>query len=138
MLIAAFCVVVGSTTGAATPNFTVLLVVRALQGAWLGLSPLGISPTRDVLPAERVGNGVGLVSSSLGIGAPSGYRSRGRSLRAAAGGDSARATQSSRSFLVLVLESPIQAPGRFDWVGAGGLAIGPVCFLITLIEGRRM
>ena len=30
--------------------------------------PLGISIMRDVLPAERVGSGIALMSSSLGIG----------------------------------------------------------------------
>ena len=45
-----------------------LVVARVLQGASLGVVPLGISIMRDLLPEGRVGSGVALMSSSLGIG----------------------------------------------------------------------
>src|SRR3954465_15359322 len=58
----------GSALGAAAPDVGTLIVARALQGASLGVIPLGISIMRDILPAGRVGGGVALMSSSLGIG----------------------------------------------------------------------
>ena len=53
---------------ALAPNFAVLLVARAMQGVGFGVIALGISLMRDVLPLAKVAGGVGLMSSSLGVG----------------------------------------------------------------------
>ena len=68
LVVALGLVTVGSALGALAPDVTTLIVARALQGASLGVVPLGISIMRDVLPEGRVGGGVALMSSSLGIG----------------------------------------------------------------------
>ena len=68
LLVALGLITVGSALGAVAPGVEVLIVARVLQGASLGVVPLGISIMRDVLPAERVGSGIALMSSSLGIG----------------------------------------------------------------------
>src|ERR1700754_1002757 len=68
LLIALGIVTVGSALGAVAPNVGVLIAARALQGAAMGVIALGISVMRDVLPPARVGSGIALMSSSLGIG----------------------------------------------------------------------
>ena len=68
LLVALGLITVGSALGALAPGVELLIVARVLQGASLGVMPLGISVMRDVLPAERVGSGIALMSSSLGIG----------------------------------------------------------------------
>src|SRR3954453_2204018 len=68
LLVSLGLVVAGSVVGAAAPGVEVLIVARVLQGASLGVVPLGISIMRGILPEGRVGSGVALMSSSLGIG----------------------------------------------------------------------
>src|SRR4051812_49874421 len=68
LLVSLGLVVVGSALGAVAPGVEVLIVARVLQGASLGVVPLGISIMRGILPEGRVGSGVALMSSSLGIG----------------------------------------------------------------------
>ena len=68
LLVALGLITVGSALGALAPGVELLIVARVLQGASLGVVPLGISIMRDVLPADRVGSGIALMSSSLGIG----------------------------------------------------------------------
>ena len=42
--------------------------VDALQGMGIPVIPLGISIMRDILPRERLGSAIALMSSSLGVG----------------------------------------------------------------------
>src|SRR4030081_727317 len=67
-LVALMMVTTGSELGAVAPDVGFLIVARVLQGASLGVSALGISIMRDLLPPDRVGSGIALMSSSLGIG----------------------------------------------------------------------
>jgi MFS family permease len=50
LVVALALVAVGSALGAVAPDVGTLIVARALQGASLGVIPLGISIMRDVLP----------------------------------------------------------------------------------------
>ena len=49
-------------------SVTLMISGRALQGAAMGLIPLGISAMRDLLPPERLGTSIALMSASMGIG----------------------------------------------------------------------
>ncbi len=60
--------IITSALGAAAPDAGTLIVARVLQGASLGVVPLGISIMRDLLPPGRVGSGIALMSTSLGVG----------------------------------------------------------------------
>lgn len=138
-----FCLVMliaGSVVAALSTSLVPLIVGRALQGLSTGLIPLGISLMRDELPAERLGSAVALMSASLGVGGSLGLplaaliaqTTDWHVLFWAAGG---------LGVLVLVLvlalvpESPQRAGGRFDLVGAAGLAVALVSLLLAVSKG---
>ena len=58
----------GAILAAFAGDVTTLIVARALQGAVAGVIPLGISILRDVLPPQKLGAGIALVSATLGVG----------------------------------------------------------------------
>jgi MFS family permease len=142
LLVALGIVTVGSALGAVAPNVGVLIAARALQGVAMGVIALGISVMRDVLPPERVGSGIALMSSSLGIGGAIGLPLTGVVAQEAswrwlfAGAAVLNAVQ-----FVLVLrvvrESPLRSGGRFDLPGALGLAAALVCVLLAVSKGNE-
>ncbi|WP_436771025.1 MFS transporter [Yinghuangia sp. YIM S09857] len=60
---------VGSVMCALTSDLTVLLIGRALQGAFLAVTGIAYGLVRDVLPAEKVPLGLGVLSTGLGLSA---------------------------------------------------------------------
>lgn len=132
--------IVGSLLCATTSSLMPMVVGRALQGAGAGVIPLGISVMRDTLPPERMGSAVAMMSSSLGVGGALG-------LPAAALvaqhfnwhvlfiGSATLGAISIVLIAVLVSESPLRAPGRFDVIGAIGLATGLICLLLAVSKG---
>jgi MFS family permease len=140
LVVALGLVTVGSALGAAAPGVEVLIVARMLQGASLGVVPLGISIMRDVLPPGRVGSGIALMSSSLGIGGAIGLPLTG----AVAQVTSWRWLFAGAAVLGLVqlvlvrrllAESPTRSGGRFDLPGAVGLSAALVCLLLAISKG---
>jgi predicted MFS family arabinose efflux permease len=142
LLVALGLVTVGSALGAVAPNVGVLIAARVLQGASLGVVPLGISIMRDVLPPGKVGSGIALMSSSLGIGGAIGLPVTGLVAQQAswrwlfAGASVVGAVQ----FLLvrrIVRESPVRSGGRFDLLGALGLGAALVCLLLAVSKGTE-
>jgi MFS family permease len=142
LLLALGLVTVGSALGAMAPGIEVLLVARVLQGASLGVVPLGLSIMRDELPADRVGSGIALMSSSLGIGGAVGLPVTGLVVEQAswrwlfAGAAVLGAVQ----FLLvrrLIGESPVRTGGRFDLPGAVLLSAGLVGVLLAVSKGAE-
>ncbi len=143
MLLWALAIVtVGSLLGAVAPDVGTLIAARVLQGASLGVVALGISIMRDLLPPDRVGSGIALMSSSLGIGGAIGLPVTGlvaqhaswRWLFAGA------AVVGALQFLLVrrvVSESPVRTGGRFDLPGALGLAAALVCLLLAVSQGSE-
>ena len=132
----------GSALGALAPDVGTLIVARALQGASLGVIPLGISIMRDVLPEGRVGSGVALMSSSLGIGGAVGLPLTGivaeqASWRWLFAGAAVLGALLVVAVLRWVDESPVRAGGRFDLPGAVGLAVALVCLLLAISKGAE-
>jgi EmrB/QacA subfamily drug resistance transporter len=138
-----FCLamlIAGSVVAALAGSLVPLIVGRALQGLSTGLIPLGISLMRDELPPERLGSATALMSASLGVGGALGLPLAALVAQAAdwhalfwaAGG---------LGVVVLVLvvalvpESAQRAGGRFDAVGALGLAVALVCLLLAVSKG---
>lgn len=132
----------GTVLAALAPNLLVLIAARALQGAAGGILPLSIGIVRDELPREKVGVTVGLLSAVFGIGAGLGI--------VAAGPIVDHLSWQWLFWLPLVLivvallgvafgvpESPVRAPGRLDFLGAGILSVSLVSLLLAIDKGQE-
>ncbi|RZT84383.1 MFS transporter [Pseudonocardia sediminis] len=142
LLVALGMVGVGSLLGAIAPNIAVLLAGRVLQGTAFGVIALGMSLMRDVLPPDRVGSGVGLMSSSLGFGGAIGLPITGvvaqfASWRWLFAGAAVFAVVQILLVRKLVPESSLRGGGRFDMVGAVGISIALVCLLLGISKGNE-
>ncbi|MFG1672312.1 MFS transporter [Streptomyces sp. Y7] len=141
MLIASLSVmVVGALISAFTSTLLPMIVGRTLQGFAMGAIPLGIGLMRDMLPREKLGSAMALMSSSIGVGG-------GLALPAAAlvaqhsnwhalfYGAAALGILAIGLTLLVVPESKLRAQGTFDVLGALGLSVGLVLFLLPITKG---
>ncbi|WBU39396.1 MFS transporter [Homoserinibacter sp. YIM 151385] len=134
--------VAGSVVAALSPTVVPLIIGRGLQGLGMGVIPLGITILRDVLPSQRLGSAIALVSATLGVGGALGLPL------------SAFVTQNADwhmlfwlaaalGVIVLALiawivpESPTRTGGRVDVVGVIGLAIGLTGILLAVSRGNE-
>ena len=106
----------------------------------MGLVPLGISAMRDLLPPEKLGSSIALMSASMGIGGALGLPA------AAAVAEHAdwhvlfwAAAAMAAMIWVLIYHfipaTPVTASGRFDPIGAIGLGAGLVALLLGVSKG---
>src|SRR5690606_16994784 len=142
LLVGLGIVTFGSALGAVAPNVGVLIAARALQGVSMGVIALGISVMRDVLPPGRVGSGIALMSSSLGIGGAIGLPLTGvvaqqASWRWLFAGAAVLGAVQFLLVLRVVRESPLRSGGRFDLPGAVGLSAALVCLLLAISKGNE-
>ncbi len=134
--------VLGSVIAAVSPGIVGVVIGRALQGAVTGVIPLGISILRDVLHEDRVDSAIALISATLGVGGALGMPI------------SALITERSDWHVLfwvaaalgvvvfglvawIVPESVLRTAGRFDYVGAAGLAIGLLGVLLAISRGNE-
>jgi MFS family permease len=132
---------IGSILCAVTSDVVLMIVGRALQGIGSGVVPLGIALMRDLLPPDRLSSGVALMSATLGVGA-----SLGLPISAIVVENAdwhllfvlAAVLGAASLALVLLVVPPDLDPagGRFDAVGAVGLAVGLVAVLLALSRGN--
>ncbi|MER5433354.1 MFS transporter [Streptomyces sp. NPDC002588] len=132
--------VVGALVSALTSTLLPMIVGRTLQGFAMGAIPLGIGLMRDMLPREKLGSAMALMSSSIGVGG-------GLALPAAAlvaqhadwhalfYGAAGLGALAIALTLLVVPESPARAEGTFDVLGAIGLSTGLVLFLLPITKG---
>ncbi|MEU9371628.1 MFS transporter [Streptomyces avermitilis] len=142
LLAALALMTLGSLLCALTSDIRVLIAARALQGAAAAVVPLSISILRDELPPERTGSAVALMSSTVGIGAALGLPLAAMIVQYADWHAMFWATTGlGATGLTLawwaVRESPVRQPGRFDTLGALGLAAGLVCLLLGVSQGGQ-
>ncbi|TDO49140.1 MFS transporter [Kribbella sp. VKM Ac-2527] len=140
LLLSLVLLVIGSTVAALSDSLPPMIIGRTLQGLAAGVIPLGISIMRDELPADRLGTATAMMSASLGVGGALG-------LPAAAlladktdwhmlfWTSAALGAVVTVLVLVLVPESKVRSGGRFDLVGAVGLAVGLFCLLLGISKG---
>ncbi|MGW3628749.1 MFS transporter [Streptomyces sp. NPDC005122] len=132
--------VVGSLIAGFTSDLLVMIAGRALQGFAMGAIPLGIGLMRDMLPREKLGSAMALMSSSIGVGgglalpvaALVAQHADWHALFFLAAG---LGVVSIVLTLVAVPESPMRAEGTFDVLGAIGLSAGLVLFLLPITKG---
>ncbi|GAB2830619.1 hypothetical protein GCM10022221_31690 [Actinocorallia aurea] len=130
----------GSLVCAIGASLWPIVIGRALQGLGLPVIGLGISVMRDVLPAERLGTSMALMSSSLGVGGALGLpvasviaeHTGWQALFWVSAGAGALMTV---LIALLVPESPLRAGGRFDLPGALGLTAGLLPLLLAISKG---
>ncbi|MDF3297287.1 MFS transporter [Streptomyces tropicalis] len=141
MLITSLAVmVVGALVSAFTSALIPMIVGRTLQGFAMGAIPLGIGLMRDMLPRERLGSAMALMSSSIGVGGglalPSAalvaQHTNWHALFYGAAGLGVLAIVLT---LLVVPESPMRARGSFDLPGALGLSAGLVLLLLPVTKG---
>jgi MFS family permease len=141
VLILLAVMVAGSVIAALSPGIVGVIVGRTLQGAIVGVVPLGISILRDVLHENRVDSAIALISATLGVGGALGlpisaviteYSDWHLLFWVAAG-------LGVIGFVLVIWIVPVsvlRTAGRFDYVGAAGLAIGLICILLAISRGN--
>ncbi|WP_231619070.1 MFS transporter [Nonomuraea sp. SBT364] len=140
MLVCSAPLVLGCVICALAGSLAPMLVGRGLQGMGMGLIPLGISALRDVLPPERLGSSIALMSSSMGIGGALGMPiaaavAEYASWRALFWATAALSLLVALLIWRLVPVTPATASGRVDVAGALGLGAGLVCLLLGVSKG---
>lgn len=139
LLLAVGSLTVGSLLTAVTDNIGLLIVGRAIQGMSAAAIPLGISLLIVIMPRERVGSSIALISAMLGVGGALGLPLAGFVaehadfhvlfwITAVAG------LAAFLGILALVPEPPGRSGGRVDVLGAVLLSIGLVCLLLPLAQ----
>ncbi|GAB2810036.1 MFS transporter [Streptomyces chlorus] len=140
VLVSLVAMVVGSLIGALTDSLAPMLVARALQGTGMALVPVGIALMRDMLPPHHVPLGVALMSATLAVGAGVGMPLSGlvaahldwHALFWITGGLGAVVLL---AIALVVDESPVRSPGRFDLTGALLLSVALSALLLALSKG---
>ncbi|MGK3954065.1 MFS transporter [Microbacterium sp. I2] len=142
LLVLVAVMVVGSVIAAFSPGIIGIIVGRTLQGAIVGVVPLGISILRDVLHESHVDSAIAFMSATLGVGGALGLPI------------SAVVTERADWHMIFWLSaglgvvvfglvlwivpvSVLRTAGRFDFVGAGGLAVGLVGILLAISRGNE-
>ncbi|MFD1859667.1 MFS transporter [Aeromicrobium camelliae] len=140
LLVALGAMILGSVICALEVSFLTMIVGRALQGFGASLIAVGISILRDELPPKRIGTAVALMSATMGIGSALGLPLAGV-LSDVFGWHSifwfgaVAGAALVVSLLVVVDESPVRTPGRFDVGGALLLSAALVCLLLPISKG---
>jgi MFS family permease len=139
MVVCLTIVMVGSVV-AAVGSFLWVLIGRTLQGFAVALIPVGISMMRDALPKEKISSAVALMSATLGVGGAMALPLAGV-LYEGLGWSSIFWVTAVVSILLLsalvlvVPESTVRTPGRFDYAGALLLSGALVALLLAITKG---
>lgn len=133
--------VIGSVLCALSTSLWPMLAGRALQGMAVGLIPVGIAALRDLLPPAKLGSGIALISSSLGVGGALGMPLAAAVVEYSSwqylfwGIAALGAIAGLLIFLVIPATPPRAERGRFDALGALGLGAALICLLLAVSKG---
>lgn len=130
----------GPLVCAAASSVVPMIIGRGLQGIGAGIIPLGISVMRDVLPAERLGSSIAVMSASLGIGGALGLPISAAvvqytSWRIMFLGVAVLVAVVAAGVWFLVPNTKPQGTGGFDPLGAVGIGVTLVCLLLAVSKG---
>ncbi|WP_316775953.1 MFS transporter [Streptomyces sasae] len=140
LLISLVLLVSGSVVAALSDSLVPMIIGRTLQGLASAVVPLGISIMRDELPPERLAGSTALMSASLGVGGALGLPSAAFiadhfNWHVLFWTSAALGVVAFALVMLLVPESKVRSGGRFDAVGAAGLAVGLVSLLLAVSKG---
>src|SRR3954462_5540948 len=131
----------GSVVSALGDSLGVVVAGRVLQGVGGGIFPLCFGIIRDEFPRERVGQSIGLISATLGIGGGLGLVIGGVLVDHASYHDifwlsAAMSALAAVAVQLLIAESPVRQPGRVDVRGAAVLGVGLVLPMIGIARAN--
>lgn len=134
--------VIGSFIAALSTDLVTMLIGRSLQGAVTGVVPLGIAIMRDVLHPDRLGTAVALMSATMGVGSALGIPlgaivTEHTDWHLLFWCSAALGLGVMALVLWIVPVSVLRTPGRFDYLGAIGLAAGLVGLLLSISRGNE-
>lgn len=134
--------VAGSVVAAVSPSVGPLIVGRGLQGMGMGVIPLGISLLRDLLPPQRLGSSIALVSATLGVGGAIGlpisaFVTEHFDWHVLFWVAAARGAIVVALIAWLVPDAGVRTGGRVDAVGLIGLALGLGGVLLAVSRGNE-
>jgi MFS family permease len=142
MLVLLTIMTTGSILAALSNTLIPMIVARSLQGVGLGVIALGISILRDIIHPKAMGGAVALVSATLGIGG-----ALGLPLAAVIAQNFdwhvlfwLSAFFGIAAFLAVLNVIPVstlRTGGRFDFLGAVGLAVGLIGILLAISKGNQ-
>jgi predicted MFS family arabinose efflux permease len=143
MLLSLALLTLGSLACALTSSLGLLIAARAVQGAGAGVIPLAISLLRSRMPKDRVGSGVALMSSTVGIGAALGLPLAALLVQSldwhwmfwATAVLSAAALVGVARLVPTDQPPPERRGTRFDWSGAVGLSAALTALLLVVSQG---
>ncbi|GAA1372442.1 MFS transporter [Streptomyces beijiangensis] len=141
LLISTIPLIAGSVVCALSSSLIPMIAGRGLQGLGMGVVPLGISLLRDVMPPEKLGSSIALMSASMGVGGALGLpfaasvaeNSSWRVLFWVAGALSLLFTVLAWRFVPAGQVAATTA--RFDVLGAIGLGAGLISLLLAVSKG---
>lgn len=139
LLVAVGALTFGSLITAVTSNVAWLIVGRAIQGASAAAIPLGISLLAALMPRERVGASIALISAMLGVGGSlglplAGFVAEHADFHSLFWITAVAGLVAFVGILVIVPESAGRSGGRVDLIGATLLAAGLVCLMLPLAQ----
>ncbi|RMI33699.1 MFS transporter [Nocardia stercoris] len=133
----------GSVVCATAGSLIQMVAGRGLQGLGVGTIPLAIALLRDVMPPERLGSAIALISSSLGIGGALGLPlasaiTEFSSWRVMFWAAAVLVGIATALIYVVVPEGTSEgSSGRFDGLGAVLLGGGLVSLLLPISKGAN-
>jgi len=135
LVASAALLVVASVVCGLSGSLAPMLVGRALQGLAMGFIPVGISLMREITPPHLTGTAIAAMSATLGVGGAIGlplsaFVAQHWSWHALFWVAAGLAAIVLASAWLLVPHVADAASGRFDTIGALGLAVGLVGFLV--------
>ncbi|MER6103379.1 MFS transporter [Streptomyces sp. NPDC001832] len=141
LLVSTVPLIAGSVICALSSSVAPMIIGRGLQGAGMGMVPLGISLLRDVVPPERLGSSIAIMSASMGVGGALGLPFSA----AIAENASWRVlfwVVAALSLLICILiwrlvpaDRVTADAGGFDLLGAVGLGAALVSLLLAVSKG---
>jgi len=133
---------IASLAAAAAWDLPSLIVFRVLQGAGAAVFPLSFGIIRDEFPPEKIGLGIGTVSSVFGVGGGVGLVLSGVIIEHLTWHwlfliGAVPVLASTVLLALYVPESPVKFPTRPDYVGGLTLSVALGTLLVALSEGTN-
>ncbi|MCW3003686.1 MAG: transporter [Conexibacter sp.] len=142
MLVASLAAFAAGSVVAALGNSLEMVVFgRVLQGIGGGIFPLCFGIIRDEFPRERVGQSIGLISATLGIGGGVGLVIGGlivdhTSYHWIFWMAAAMSAAAAVAIELYIPESPVRTPGKVDLRGAAVLGAGLVLPMVAIARAN--